>query len=846
MRRCIQFVSGALCGALVLTGSTVSSFAAANPYADSRAVGVVSEGTIVSEDASTDSNEIVTYEVGKDTLPYSEEEIYSQLFDIHNKVKVDLDMSNEEMAKLERDFEKNSNSPIYRMGNITFTITLKDGTTIAYYIPEVGIRMKGNMTRNKFFDISKNKVYDLIHYKISFKETFDDVADGYNNGEYYINENGESTWKLNADGTENKDGKAARKIRKGRVFGGMEKLDLKWNGNYDNTYIREYYAYKVFNSEGVMAPQQGLCSMNFGDVARDNVYHLGVYSIHECIDEVFINRHLKNEADQGGDLYKAAWAGGGANLTKSTSIGISDDFTGKNFNYDLKTNKKTSAEAGFPSLRNVINGLNTAGLTKETFSKYVDVDNFIKFAAVSYFMGNPDDVRNNYNNHYIYVYPETSEKAGQMMYIPYDYDRTLGVTIGWNPDGTGMTDVSPFSVMADGNRSNQVNPLYVYGIGNNGFYINEYKAELENVLKNELITPEAFAKEYEIAKNLYADDAAISSNLELVDATGSSGGGKWQSDERIAKFVFSNEDDEEKENYISARSNITVANYINAIKANYQVYKAEANIEDGYYIESAATKWKAKPGYMMTYDKASGTYTYELKTDENLIFIIGHTNGDMYRYKFITGTVPKGISENIAGNIIAEPGTYLIKFDEAKKTISISLPGENESVKVKFDANGGSRLSKSSINASSGKKLGTLPTVKKKNYTFAGWYTKKSGGSKVTSSTKCSFTKTTTLYAHWNKVSVGAAKIKSATNTSKSVVTIKLNSVKKAKGYEVEYATNSKYTSSNKVNSTSTTATIKKLKKGYTYYVRVRAFAKDSTGAKVYGKYATTKIKITK
>ena len=39
----------------------------------------------------------------------------------------------------------------------------------------------------------------------------------------------------------------------------------------------------------------------------------------------------------------------------------------------------------------------------------------------------------------------------------------------------------------------------------------------------------------------------------------------------------------------------------------------------------------------------------------------------------------------------------------------------------------------------------------------------------------------------------------------------------------------------------------KKLKKGKTYYVRVRAYKKDSTGRKVYGKYSKVmKVKITK
>ena len=288
MKKTKKLLSAILCGTLMFTG--VSVF-------DCGYVSAAASGTDVNAgiELSTAENETVnTYVVGEDTLPYTDEQLYEQLFDIHNKIDISLDMSNEEMAKLESDYERNSSSPIYRMGNITFTITQEDGTKNAYLIKEVGIRMKGNMTRNKFFNKSTNQVYDLIHYKISFKETFDDVADGYGENEYYL-QNGESTWKTT------EEGKAARKARKKRVFAGMEKLDLKWNGNYDNTYLREYYAYKLYRSEGIWAPQLNLASMDFGDVSQGNVYHLGVYSIHECVDEVFINRFLTNEEDQCGD-----------------------------------------------------------------------------------------------------------------------------------------------------------------------------------------------------------------------------------------------------------------------------------------------------------------------------------------------------------------------------------------------------------------------------------------------------------------------------------------------------------------------------------------------------------------
>ena len=46
-----------------------------------------------------------------------------------------------------------------------------------------------------------------------------------------------------------------------------------------------------------------------------------------------------------------------------------------------------------------------------------------------------------------------------------------------------------------------------------------------------------------------------------------------------------------------------------------------------------------------------------------------------------------------------------------------------------------------------GKPVAVLPEPTREGYTFAGWYTKKKGGTKVTAATK--FTKATTLYARW-------------------------------------------------------------------------------------------------
>lgn len=68
--------------------------------------------------------------------------------------------------------------------------------------------------------------------------------------------------------------------------------------------------------------------------------------------------------------------------------------------------------------------------------------------------------------------------------------------------------------------------------------------------------------------------------------------------------------------------------------------------------------------------------------------------------------------------------------------------------KVTFNANGGS-CSTSSKDVTYNSTYGTLPTPKKDFYTFKGWYTAKSGGSKVESGTKVGITSNQTLYAQW-------------------------------------------------------------------------------------------------
>lgn len=90
--------------------------------------------------------------------------------------------------------------------------------------------------------------------------------------------------------------------------------------------------------------------------------------------------------------------------------------------------------------------------------------------------------------------------------------------------------------------------------------------------------------------------------------------------------------------------------------------------------------------------------------------------------------------------------------------------------------------------------------------------------------------------------------LSTAKNVKKNKLTVNWKKTKDAKGYEVQYALNSKFTkSSKKVTTKKFSITAKNLKQKKTYYIRVRAYTTNSKGKKVYGAWSKVKkVKITK
>ena len=414
-----------------------------------------------------------------------DERLYRSLFDLNNKIEVKIDISDGELAKMQQDYEKyssmNSKSPIYRMAD---KVTIKIGDE-EHEIDEVGVRMKGNLSLTDFYDTKKNEMYNLIHLKLSFDETFDDE-------EHY----GADAKKW--DSTEERD------ARKKRTFATLNGIDLKWNKNYDNTYLREYYVHQMFRENGVISPNMNLAATTVGK------NYCGVFSIYEQVDGNFIERNFPEE-DWGGDLYKAAWTMKPANYKTTVTYGIEDEDKGEKYNFDLKTNKKSSKHE---SLENLLSVINDPDVTKDKFDEVVDSDSFINFAALTYFAGDPDDMRNNYNNHYVYF----RKSDGKAVFIPYDDDRVLGICVGWNPTGSAMTTISPFSPMSVGNKSEQVNPLYRLTIlDDDCYYLDEYTEKIKELSKSDWLTEEKFKTYFDKAEQNYSDVTKPDAVFENAD-----------------------------------------------------------------------------------------------------------------------------------------------------------------------------------------------------------------------------------------------------------------------------------------------------------------------------------------
>ena len=410
----------------------------------------------------------------------------ADFFNYTNKVKVVIDMSNETKLALQNDYEMR-NTESYRP--IDLDLYYDD---FHFHYKQVGIRQKGNTSRTEIF--SEDTVFNLEHWKLSFEETFDD--------DYTDTK---AKW-WNSD---------AYTFRQDRKFFGASKLNFRWNRNLETTYIREHYAARMYRENGVLAPHTN--PVNFAIKLDNTEYNLGIYLAVENIDKNFIKRNII-KASRNGDLYKLSYtAMGPCNFNPDSLSKIGLDYLTKKGNrfeetkyvYSIKTNKTTTTHA---DLKNFINTLNeTRGANSLTFMEQnSDVDSYVAFCAISYLLGDPDDLRGNYNNCYVY-FTGDSHKA---LFIPTDMDRVLGSTGGDNPMGDHNVGTTPFSKNTGYVHDNNSNLFNKTLFSTNALDMRErYLNKIDELIDNGWMNIEKYSYYYNYAFSNYKSVVAPSNGI---------------------------------------------------------------------------------------------------------------------------------------------------------------------------------------------------------------------------------------------------------------------------------------------------------------------------------------------
>ena len=146
-------------------------------------------------------------------------------------------------------------------------------------------------------------------------------------------------------------------------------------------------------------------------------------------------------------------------------------------------------------------------------------------------------------------------------------------------------------------------------------------------------------------------------------------------------------------------------------------------------------QWKIKT-YTINFDGNGGTVGVEKKW-------VDHGNAMNFM------PTPKRTGYTFTGWYTAKTGgSKVYSTTKVTKNMTLYAQWKKNTCTITFNANGG-KVSTTSKTVNGGTAIGTMPTPTRSGYTFTGWFTAKTGGTKVYTTTKA--TANMTLYAQWKK-----------------------------------------------------------------------------------------------
>lgn len=197
----------------------------------------------------------------------------------------------------------------------------------------------------------------------------------------------------------------------------------------DPSKIREIFGYGIYASAGIPAPKTRFAEVTLTVGDRIKNQWLGLYTLVEPVDKVFLKNHFGN---------------GEGLLMKPEGI---RDFpkSGQFKDYVTRLEPKRTANPGEINRIFAVGKLVAEGSDDEFRAKigsFIDLDNYLRFLAITAYISNPDCFFVLSHNYYLYL----DAKTQKLHFFPWDLDRAFAnlFFLGTNNQQMDLSFIRPY------------------------------------------------------------------------------------------------------------------------------------------------------------------------------------------------------------------------------------------------------------------------------------------------------------------------------------------------------------------------------------------------------------------
>ncbi len=285
----------------------------------------------------------------------------------------------------------------------------------------------------------------------------------------------------------------------GQNYDGLKKLNFS-NAFKDPSLLREKLFFDMCQTVGVAAPRANFANVYF------NGELWGFYTVVEQIDDQFLDWRI---LDDDGNLFKAGdnfgvGPGGGGDEADLRYYGT--DQSAYEDLYELKSNEEENDWTDLIQFTDFINN-STASEFENDLADWLELEEYLRSAALDNLFSNLDSYTNSARNYYIY-HNLTTDK---WEWIKWDGNESFG-----SYGGQGVGNMTTLAI--DYHSANR--PL-LENIFNSEVLYNQYKEEMcyliENYFNSDYMNPKIDVLYDLIQSSVYADGNKMYSNTNFDD-----------------------------------------------------------------------------------------------------------------------------------------------------------------------------------------------------------------------------------------------------------------------------------------------------------------------------------------